>query len=89
MITADEDGEIRIWNAQTGRQLALIAAHEGVLFSAAFAPRGAEVLTGSAAGDAAVWSAEPALPLADVERIVARRLTRGLTTQERQTYLPH
>jgi len=89
VITADEDGEIRIWNAQTGRQLALIAAHEGVLFSAAFAPRGAEVLTGSAAGDAAVWSAEPALPLADVERIVARRLTRGLTTQERQTYLPH
>ena len=52
-MTADEDGaQIRIWDAQSGKQLALIGAHEGAPFSAAFSPDGEEVLTGSAAGDA-------------------------------------
>ena len=89
VVTADEDGEIRIWDAQSGKQLALIGAHEGVLFSAAFSPDGEEVLTGSAAGDAAIWSTRLARPLADVERIATRRVTRGLTTEEHQSYLPH
>jgi WD40 repeat protein len=88
VVTADEDGEIRIWNARTGKQLALIGAHEGVLLSAAFSADDDEVLTGSAAGDAAIWSTELAQPLADVERIATRRVTRGLTTEERQSYLP-
>lgn len=90
VVTADEDGEIRIWNAGNGKQLALIAAREGVLFSAAFSPpNGDEVLTGSAAGNAAIWSAELDGPRAAVERIAAARVTRSLTAHERETYLPH
>jgi WD40 repeat protein len=89
VVTADEDGEIRIWNARSGKQLALIGAHEGVLFSAAFSANGDEVLTGSAAGDAAIWSTELARPLAGVERIATRRVTRGLTTEEDLSYVPH
>ncbi len=47
----------RVWDAATGREIALLEGHEGPVQSVAFSPDGTEIVTASLDGTARVWNA--------------------------------
>jgi len=58
VLTASWDGTARVWDAETGRPIAVLQEHGG-LVSAAFSPDGRRVVTGSWGDETArIWDAE-------------------------------
>jgi WD40 repeat protein len=55
LVTASGDNTARIWNAQTGAQLAVLQGHTDRLWAASFSSDGASVVTGSNDGTARLW----------------------------------
>ena len=55
--------------------------------AAAFSGDGKEVVTANRGGRATVWSAELSSSLERLEGLARARVTRGLTADERRTYL--
>ena len=51
------DNTARIWDAQTGREIARLQAHSGAVWSAAFSPDGSRVVTASWDNTARIWDA--------------------------------
>jgi len=49
----------RLWDAQTGQELATLKGHTHLLTSVAFSPDGKIILTGSRDGTARLWDAQP------------------------------
>jgi WD40 repeat protein/serine/threonine protein kinase len=47
----------RIWDSQTGKQLAILSGHAGTVDVAAFSPDGARMITGSQDGTSRIWDA--------------------------------
>jgi WD40 repeat protein len=67
-VTAGIDGTARLWDAETGKQLAILGRQSGdPLFSAAFSSDGARIVTGSADKTARVWDAESGETVAVLE----------------------
>ena len=56
VVTASADGDARIWNAATGRRIAVLSGHGGKVFDASFSPDGKWVVTGGPA-TAGLWLA--------------------------------
>ena len=57
VVTASWDRTARLWDAVSGRTLAVLQGHEGAVWSAAFSPDGARVVTASEDGTARLWDA--------------------------------
>ena len=57
LLTASADQSARIWDVNSGAQLALLDDHVGPIFEAHFSLDGARVLTGSEDGTAKLWDA--------------------------------
>ncbi|TMQ07028.1 MAG: hypothetical protein E6J91_36620, partial [Deltaproteobacteria bacterium] len=57
LVTAGEDRTARIWDARTGRALAVLAGHTRWIWVARFSPDGARVVTASLDGTARLWDA--------------------------------
>jgi WD40 repeat protein len=47
VVTASDDTTARLWDAETGTEIAVLKAHEGWVRSAAFSPDGKRVVTAS------------------------------------------
>jgi WD40 repeat protein len=58
VVTASRDETARLWDAETGRQVALLRGHEGGVLSAAFSPDGKRVVTASHDETARLWDVE-------------------------------
>ncbi len=63
IVTASNDKSARIWDAATGRQLAVLSGHDGVVRTAAFSPDGRRIVTASGDRTARIWDAVTAKPL--------------------------
>ncbi len=57
MVTASEDNTARVWDAATGKELAVLRGHEDRSTSAQFSPDGERVVTASDDSTARVWDA--------------------------------
>ncbi len=57
IITACEDATARIWEAATGREVAVLRGHRGALNHASFSPNGTRVATASVDHTARIWDA--------------------------------
>jgi hypothetical protein len=57
IVTASQDQTARVWDAATGREIAVLRGHENAVLSAAFSPDGARVVTASWDNTARVWDA--------------------------------
>ena len=63
IVTASNDKTARIWDAATGRQLAVLSGHDEPVRTAAFSPDGRRIVTASADQTARIWDAATAKPL--------------------------
>jgi WD40 repeat protein len=64
LVTASRDRKARLWDARTGRRLAVLAGHEGAVSHAAFSPDGRLVLTAADDETARLWNATSGSPIA-------------------------
>ena len=75
-MTASADRTARLWDAATGRQLAVLHGHEDHVRWVAFSSDGAKVVTASSDNTARLWDAasgEELAVLLEVTRIWSRR----------------
>ena len=56
-MTASEDKTARVWDAATGKAIAVLTGHQGPVNSAAFNPDGSRIVTASGDKTARVWDA--------------------------------
>ncbi len=54
-ITASEEGTARIWDAASGKALAVLEGHKDAVWNACFSPDGSRVLSTSEDGSAILW----------------------------------
>ena len=57
IVTASSDNTARIWDAATGKQIAVLQGHTGWVQSAAFSPDGRRIVTASDDNTARLWDA--------------------------------
>jgi tetratricopeptide (TPR) repeat protein len=82
VLTGSDDGTARVWDAQTGAEIARLL-HEDEVNAVAFSPDGKWVLTGSRDDTARVWW----IHSEDLVRSLCQRLNRNLTAEEWLSYM--
>ena len=58
VVTASDDKTARIWDAESGKEIAVLKGHDDLVRSAAFSSDGKRVVTASADKTARIWDAE-------------------------------
>ncbi|HZO91743.1 MAG TPA: WD40 repeat domain-containing protein [Chthonomonadaceae bacterium] len=59
IVTGDYDNTVKVWDANSGRELLTLKGHTGPVDSVAFSPDGKRIVTGSADGTTKVWFSTP------------------------------
>ena len=67
VVTASWDMTARIWDAETHRQIGVLAGHEANLYTAAFSPDGRRVVTAARDKTVRIWDAETHQQIAVLE----------------------
>ena len=67
MVSASDDGIIKIWDAASGQEFATLDGHTDRIWSVEFSPDGSRVVSASADGTSKVWDAETGRELATLE----------------------
>ncbi len=67
VVTASDDHTARLWDAQTGDELAVLEGHSGPVRTASFSPDGAQVITASYDRTARLWDARTGKELVVLE----------------------
>jgi WD40 repeat protein len=57
IVTASEDDTVRVWDAATAKEIAVLRGHENRVYSAAFSPDGTRIVTASGDKTARIWNA--------------------------------
>jgi hypothetical protein len=60
IVTASLDQSARIWDAATGKEIAVLRGHDAAVRSAAFSPDGSRIVTASEDRTARIWDAATA-----------------------------
>ena len=64
IVTASGDKTARIWDAASGKEIAVLRGHEDHVLSAAFSPDGSRIVTASLDNTARIWDAASAKEIA-------------------------
>ncbi|MBS0498260.1 MAG: AAA family ATPase, partial [Proteobacteria bacterium] len=64
IVTASQDNTARLWDAASGKELAVLRGHESLVNNAQFAPDGKTIVTASADKTARLWDAASGKELA-------------------------
>ncbi|HMW82053.1 MAG TPA: pentapeptide repeat-containing protein, partial [Accumulibacter sp.] len=57
LLSAGDDGSLRLWDAASGESLATLRGHQGGVWSCAFSPDGARLLSAGEDGSLRLWDA--------------------------------
>jgi WD40 repeat protein len=66
VVTASDDGMVRVWDIKTGKLRCQPMQHQGIVKTAEFSPDGQLILSASADGTARLWDATTGVPRAKV-----------------------
>ncbi len=66
IVTASEDKTARVWDAETGREIASLNGHQSSVRTAAFSPDGKRIVTASEDKTGRVWDAETGREIASL-----------------------
>jgi WD40 repeat protein len=58
IVSGSYDGTIKIWDAESGRELRTLMGHTGAVYSMAYSPDGRRIVSGSFDGTIKIWDAE-------------------------------
>ena len=58
IVTTSSDNTARLWNAQSGQEIAVLKGHEGTVIAAAFSPDGSRLVTASYDTTARLWNGQ-------------------------------
>jgi WD40 repeat protein len=58
IVSGSYDKTLRVWDAQTGKELAVLKGHSSYVYSVAFSPDGAHIVSGSHDKTVRVWDAQ-------------------------------
>jgi WD40 repeat protein len=58
VVTASTDKTARIWDAESGKEIAVLKGHDGSVYGSAFSGDGKRVVTASTDKTARIWDAE-------------------------------
>jgi WD40 repeat protein len=83
IVTGSEDGTARLWNAHTGSLLAILGGSSEPIDRVAFQSDGRRIITSNRRGEVRVY----ATSVDELVRQAQQRVTRGITCEERQTFL--
>jgi DNA-binding beta-propeller fold protein YncE len=67
IVSGSRDRTVRVWDAQTGKELAVLKGHSNEVNSVAFSPDGAHIASGSFDKTVRVWDAQTGKELAVLE----------------------
>jgi WD40 repeat protein len=67
IVSGSDDKAVRLWDAQTGKELAVLQGHGESVLSVAFSPDGAHIVSGSEDRTVRVWDAQTGKELAVLE----------------------
>jgi WD40 repeat protein len=84
LLTASSDQTVRIWNAATGNQIAILRGHEDVVNSAAFSSDGKTIITASDDGTAKAWKI--ASNIDQLINLAKLSIPRCLSKEQRREY---
>jgi WD40 repeat protein len=88
VVTASADTTARVWNAQTGENIATLRDHTGPVIKALFSPDGQRLFTASDDYTVRVYPREAFAPFDEILALIPQRVTRQLTQQEKDNFLP-
>ena len=57
-VSASYDGTLKLWDAESGKEIRTLAGHQGEVSSCAFSPRGSEILSASSDNTLKLWDAK-------------------------------
>ena len=64
LLSGGDDGKLRLWEAASGRELAVLEGHKGMVLSVGWSPDGARLLSGGDDGTLRLWEAASGRELA-------------------------
>jgi WD40 repeat protein len=67
IVSGSDDRTVRVWDAHTGKELAVLEGHSDNVLSVAFSPDGAHIVSGSFDKSVRVWSAKTGKEFAVLE----------------------
>ncbi len=88
VVSAGQDGTVRVWDADGGEALVILFRHEGSALAASFSRDGSRVVSAGDDGIVRITSCEVCGELDAVLRLARTRAERELTPVEQQRFLP-
>jgi hypothetical protein len=64
LVSGGDDGTVRLWEAHSGRELAVLKGHKGWVWSVGWSPDGARLVSGGDDGTVRLWEAQSGRALA-------------------------
>ncbi len=87
VVTGGVDQTVRVWDEKTGKPLSIERSHEQPVNRVAFGADGKSILPASDDRTAKTSRCQTCGSIDDVLALANRRVTRGLTREERRTFL--
>ena len=85
IVTGLSNDRLKIWDAETGRELSTLSGHGHMVTACGYSPDGRRILSGSSSGGLRIWDADTGSELMNLEGHRSRFGVCGITVCE---YLP-
>ena len=76
------DQTAKVWDANTGLELTTLKGHDNMVMSAVYSPDGQRIVTAGADGIVQIYTTD----MDELLEIATSRVTRQLTTEEKEKY---